>query len=114
MADQCLAHAPDRVAIIGHDGAPHPVTFATLAAMTDALAHALRADRGDRIGILRTQSSWTAAAHLAVWKSAAISVPLFKLFGPDALDLRLRDAGISTVITDTQGRRMLAPFPICG
>ena len=36
MADQCLAHAPDRVAIIDHDGAPHPVTFATLAAMTDA------------------------------------------------------------------------------
>lgn len=111
MADQCLAHAPDRVAIIDHDGAPHPVTFAALAAMTDALAHALGADRGDRIGILRTQSSWTAAAHLAVWKSAAISVPLFKLFGPDALDLRLRDAGISTVITDAQGRLMLAPFP---
>ena len=52
MAEQCLAHAADRVAIIDHDGAPHPVTFATLAAMTDALAHALGADRGDRIGIV--------------------------------------------------------------
>lgn len=111
MADQCLAHAPDRVAIIEHDGAPRPVTFGALAAMTDRLAHAIGAAEGDRVGVLRTQSAWTAAAHLAVWKSAAISVPLFKLFGPDALDLRLTDAGVTTVITDPEGRAMLAPFP---
>lgn len=111
MADQCLCHDADRVAIIDHDGTPRPVTFGALRAMTDRLAHALDAARGDRIGILRTQSSWTAAAHLAVWKSAAISVPLFKLFGPDALALRLDDAGFATVITDRDGRDMLAPFP---
>jgi len=78
--------------------------------MTDRLAHALGAARGERIGILRTQSAWTAAAHLAVWKSAAISVPLFKLFGSDALALRLEDAGIGTVITDPEGRDMLSAF----
>lgn len=111
MADQCLVHPPEAVAIIEYDGAPHPVTFAGLADMTDRLAHALTAARGDRIGILRTQSAWTAAAHLAVWKSAAISIPLFKLFGPEALALRLRDAGITTVVTDPEGRAMLAPFP---
>lgn len=112
MADQCLDHAPDRVAIIEHDGMiARPVTHARLSAMTDALAHALQADPGARIGVLRTQSAWTAAAHLAVWKSAAISVPLFKLFGPEALALRLRDAGIATVIADPEARGMLAPFP---
>nr|WP_111301030.1 AMP-binding protein [Paracoccus saliphilus] len=111
MADQCLAHDPAAVAIIEHDGNPHPVSFGELKAMTDRLAHALQSSRGDRVGILRTQSAWTAAAHLAIWKSAATSVPLFKLFGPEALELRLRDAGIGTVITDPDGRAMLEPFP---
>lgn len=111
MAAQCLAHDPQAVAILEHDGAPRPVTYAALTAMTDALAHALGAARGERVGVLRSQSAWTAAAHLAVWKSAAISVPLFKLFGPDALELRLRDAGIRTIVTDPEGRALLAPFP---
>jgi acetyl-CoA synthetase len=110
MAEQCLAHDPQAVAIIEHDGAARPVTYAALTAMTDALAHTLGAARGERVGVLRSQSAWTAAAHLAVWKSAAISVPLFKLFGPDALALRLNDAGIRTVVTDPEGRALLAPF----
>ncbi|MGR3197970.1 MAG: AMP-binding protein [Paracoccus sp. (in: a-proteobacteria)] len=111
MADQCLDHDPDSVAIIEHDGQPRPVTVAELTVMTDRLAHALAAAPGDRIGVLRTQSAWTAAAHLAAWKSAAISVPLFKLFGPEALALRLQDAGIATVVADPEGREMLRPFP---
>jgi acetyl-CoA synthetase len=111
MADQCLAHDAGAIAIIDHDGHPHPVTFGQLADMTDRLAHTLDAVRGERVGVLRTQSSWTAAAHLAIWKSAAISVPLFKLFGPEALALRLTDAGIRTVIADAQGREMLQGFP---
>lgn len=111
MADQCLAHDAAAVAIIDHDGSPRPVTFGKLVEMTNRLAHALDVPRGERVGVLRTQSSWTAAAHLAIWKSAAISVPLFKLFGPEALALRLNDAGIRTVIADAEGREMLRAFP---
>ncbi len=111
MADQCLDHLADATAIIDYDGSPRPVTFGDLAAMTDRLAHALTAERGERIAVLRTQSAWTAAAHLAAWKSAAISIPLFKLFGPEALALRLNDAGVRTVIADPEGREMLAGFP---
>ncbi len=111
MADQCLAHPSEDVAIIEYDGAPRPVRFGELLAMTDRLAQALAAERGERVAVLRTQSAWTAAAHLAVWKSAAISVPLFKLFGPDALVLRLRDAGVRTVIADPEGRELLRAFP---
>lgn len=111
MADQCLSHDPDQVAIIEYDGSPQPVTYGQLAAMAATLAHALQAERGERVAVLRTQSAWTAAAHLAVWKSAAISIPLFKLFGPEALQLRLHDAGVKTVIADAEGREMLAGFP---
>ncbi|MDP0928585.1 AMP-binding protein [Paracoccus onubensis] len=111
MADQCLSHKPGGVAIIEYyDGAPHPVTYAELSRMTADLAHALQAARGECVAVLRTQSAWTAAAHLAVWKSAAISIPLFKLFGSDALELRLRDAGVRKVIADVEGREMLRPF----
>lgn len=111
MADQCLSHHGSRVAIIEYDGTPHPVTYAELSQMAAALAHALQAERGERVAVLRTQSAWTAAAHLAVWKAAAISIPLFKLFGPEALELRLRDAGVRKVIADAEGREMLRAFP---
>ena len=114
MADQAIggwARAePQRTAIIEYDGTLRPVTYAELDARADRLAHAMAARRGDRVGIFRTQSAWTAAAHAAVWKSGAISVPLFKLFGDEALRLRLTDAGITTVVTDPEGRAMLAPF----
>jgi len=114
MADQAIGDwaraEPQHTAIIEYDGTPRPVTYGELEARADRLAHAIGAARGDRVGVLRTQSAWTAAAHAAIWKSGAISVPLFKLFGDEALRLRLTDAGIMTVITDPEGRAMLASF----
>ena len=104
---------PGRTAIL--DWAPEGVTrfsYGALQDMTDRLAHAIAAAPGARVGVLRSQSAWTAAAHAAIWTSGAISVPLFKLFGPDALALRLSDAGIATVITDPEGRDLLAPFDL--
>lgn len=107
--DDWADRAPDRVAIF--DGCP--VTYAQLRGITDGLALALIAQgvvRGDRVGVLRTQSAWTAAAHLAIWKLGAISIPLFKLFGPDALLSRLRDAGARLVIGDADGHPGLADW----
>jgi len=104
---------PERTAIL--EWAPGGVTrvsYGELQVMADRLAHKIGAARGERVGVLRTQSAWTAAAHAAIWASGAISVPLFKLFGPDALALRLRDAGIATVIADPEGRALLAPFDL--
>lgn len=100
---------PGRVAIF--DGGPVP--YAQLRAMADGVALALVARgvaRGDRVGVLRTQSVWTAAAHLAIWKLGAISIPLFKLFGPDALISRLTDAGVRLVIGDADGHPGLAAW----
>lgn len=102
----------DRTAIIEYRETARPVTYRQLQGMADRLSHALKIARGDRVGVLRTQSAWTAAAHAAVWQAGGISVPLFKLFGPDALALRLRDAGITTVIADPESRQMLAPFDL--
>jgi acetyl-CoA synthetase len=110
MAAQCLAHPAEQVAIIDLTGdARLDVTYATLANMADGLARALmaRVQVGDRVGVLLSQSPWCAAAHLAIWKIGAISVPLFKLFKLDALRSRVTDAGIQIVLTDAEGAGLL-------
>ena len=40
-----------------------------------------------------SQGHETAVAHLAAYRAGLIAVPLFVLFGPDALEYRLRDSG---------------------
>ncbi len=111
IADQCLAGQPDAVAIIDLTGAERrDVTRGELAAMTDALARTLLArgvTRGDRVGVLLGQSPVCAAAHLAIWKIGAISVPLFKLFKQDALRSRITDAGAQLVLTDQDGAALV-------
>jgi acetyl-CoA synthetase len=102
--------APDRVAIIDLSEARREVTYAGLRAMADGLARDLRArgvGRGDRVGVLRSQDAWCAAAHIAIWKLGAISIPLFKLFRHDALESRLNDAAAAWVVTDGEGEAML-------
>lgn len=110
MAAQCLVGDPDRLAIIDLTGrARRDVTLGELAAMADALARRLAREvaRGDRVGVLLSQSPWCAAAHLAIWKIGAISVPLFKLFKQDALRSRVGDAGARLVLTDPEGAALL-------
>ena len=110
MAAQCLAQPLDALAIIDLTGAERrDVRFGDLSEMVEGLARALlaRVAPGDRVGVLRSQSPWCAAAHLAIWKIGAISVPLFKLFKYDALSSRVQDAGCEIVLTDAEGRDLL-------
>ena len=111
MAAQCLAHNADQVAIIDLTGeGRRDISFGALGKMVDALAEVLgnKIRPGDRVGVLRSQDRWTAAAHLAIWKIGAVSVPLFKLFKTDALRVRIVDAGPAMIITDAAGAEMAA------
>src|SRR6056297_4043089 len=113
VCDDGAARAPDRVAIIDLSGGRQELSYAALRSMADGLAHALVARgvaRGDRVGVLRSQGAWCAAAHIAIWKIGAISIPLFKLFRQDALVSRVGDAGARVVVTDAEGAAMLAPL----
>ena len=110
MARQCLSGPSDSLAIIDLTGAGRQdVSVGALSEMADALARRLLRDvrQGDRVGVLLGQSPWCAAAHLAIWKIGAISVPLFKLFKHDALQSRIGDAGVRLVLTDVEGRALL-------
>ena len=75
--------------------------FADLKQLSDRFANALRAvgiERGDRVAIVLPQTIETVVAHLAIHKLGAVSLPLAILFGPEALEFRLRDSGARAAI----------------
>lgn len=93
------------------DGKLEPYSFDQLKEQSNRLANALTAAgvaRGDRVAVLLPQRPETAIAHLAIYKLGAIAVPLFVLFGPEALEYRLADSGTSVLITDAQGTAKVA------
>ncbi|MFN0302843.1 MAG: AMP-binding protein [Burkholderiales bacterium] len=106
--DICDRHAvadASRVAMIFEDesGAAHEHTFAEFRARSNQLARALArlgVKRGECVGIVLSQRPETAVAHLAAYKLGAIALPLATLFGPEALQHRLGNAGVRVVITD--------------
>ncbi len=110
MAAQCLDGMAGELAIIDlTGGARRDISKGALHEMVDGLARnlATQVAVGDRVGVLLGQSAWCAAAHLAIWKIGAISVPLFKLFKHDALASRVGDAGCEIVLTDAEGAELL-------
>lgn len=77
--------------------------FGQLKKASNQLANALAAlgiRAGDRVAIVLPQRIETGVAHMAIYKLQAIAVPLSGLFGPDALNYRLKDSGATLVITD--------------
>ena len=114
VCDRHAAATPTAPALIFEDenGRIETLDFAALRAASNRLANALDGlgiKRGDRVGILMAQSPETAAAHIACYKAGFIAVPLFALFGEDALAYRLGDCGAACVIADAgQVEKLLA------
>jgi hypothetical protein len=79
-------------------------TYGDLKRASDRLAAALAARgvmRGDRVAVLMSQHPAVLVSHLAAMKLGAVSVPLFTLFGSDALRYRLADSGARAVIVES-------------
>ena len=113
--DICDRHAgdADQVALIYEtaEGNVTRYTFQQISRLSNQLANTLTAQgvaAGDRVGILLPQCPETAIAHVAVYKIGAVAVPLFTLFGPDALAYRLADSGAVCVVTDPDGAEKIA------
>jgi acetyl-CoA synthetase len=111
----CTRHADgtNRPALIEEtrDGAIRRHGFDDLERQSNRLTNLLKAKgiaRSDRVGILLGQRVETLITHLAVYKLGAIAVPLFQLFGPDALAFRLRDSGTALLVTDSFGAEKVA------
>lgn len=113
--DLCDKWAADsgRLALIyeQRDGAVLRFSFADIRRLSNRAANLFTArgvQRGDRIGILLPQSPETAFTHIAAYRMAAIAVPLFSLFGVDALRYRLANSGARVVVTDSVGAAKIA------
>ena len=94
-------------------GAIERFSFRDIARKSNQLANLLVAHDvgpGDRIAILLPQRPETAISHIAIYKAGMIAVPLFTLFGPDALEFRLADSGARALITDTTSLERIAPI----
>ncbi|MTH99286.1 AMP-dependent synthetase [Roseibium sp. RKSG952] len=108
ISDAWAAREPDREALVyvNEDGTVTRFSYGELSRLSNQLANLLR-DRGvhagDRIGVLLPQRPETAIAHIAALKLGAITIPLFTLFGEEALAYRLTNSGARAVITDAVG-----------
>ena len=102
------AAEPGRIAIIqkNADGSVQQHSFLTLQQQANRLANSLReqgVQPGDRIGIMLPQGLEAGTAHIALYKLGAIAVPLFKLFGSDAIEHRASNCSMGVLITDNSG-----------
>ncbi|MEO1459945.1 MAG: AMP-binding protein [Pseudomonadota bacterium] len=96
---------PDRRALIylRPDGERRDYSFIQLSRAACRFANALEGHgvaRGERVGILLPQMPETIIAHVAAYMLGAVVVPVFTLFGEDALVHRLGDAGVKALVTD--------------
>lgn len=99
IAHECIdRHAADdvRVAVrVAHaDGRDESLTFRQIADWSSRFAHWLQAcgvGAGERVAIMLEPSLTFYAALFGVMKRGAIAVPLFTLFGPDGVRLRVAD-----------------------
>ncbi len=105
--DICDKHAgkKNRLALIyeKEDGAVENYTFSDFKTLSNRFANALQAagmNPGDRLGILLPQSPETAISHIAVYKIGGVALPLFTLFGTDALSYRLTNSEAKCVVTN--------------
>ena len=100
------AGQPDRLALIyeNENGQVEKYTFTDLKRLSNRLANGLKAagiGEGDRFGILLPQCPETAISHIAAYKLGAIAIPLFTLFGTDALEYRLSNSEAKGIVTDS-------------
>ena len=109
IAHECVDRhaASGRVAVrIAHaDGRDETIGFAELSQWSGRFAHWLSdrgVERGDRVAIMLEPSLAFYAALFGAIKLGAIAVPLFTLFGPDGVRLRVADCAPRLLITNAE------------
>ena len=98
----------NRIALINflQDGKIEEWSFVDIKRSANKLANIFdhfHLEANARVGIILGQCPETAIAHMACFKSGKISIPLFNLFGTDALHYRLLNSRASLVICDNIG-----------
>ena len=108
ICDKWADTEPERLALLHKvaDGSVQSFTFADLRRLSNQTANLLQAygvEPGDRVAIMLPQAPETGYGHIAAYKMGAIAMPLFALFGPEALKYRLQNSGTKAIITNAAG-----------
>jgi acetyl-CoA synthetase len=111
LAHECLDRHVGRgtaVRLQCADGRREEYSFDELAAWSSRFAHYFGAQgivAGDRVALMLDPSFAFYAALFGVLKCGAVAVPLFTLFGPDGLALRLDDCRPRLLLLDGDAER---------
>ncbi|MDG1504695.1 MAG: AMP-binding protein, partial [Planktomarina sp.] len=107
IAEACLmSHArafPQAVALMDLSRDARIWTYVEMAQAAELLAAVWQAQGlrpGERVAILLPQCAEALIAHFAAHLIGAVSLPLFVLFGPEALRFRLKDSGAKLLVSD--------------
>jgi len=92
-------------------------TYERLSQTANQLANGLvrmGVQSGDRVAVIMGQRPETLVAHIAIYSVGAVVLPLSSLFGPEALEQRLKDAECRVALFDeTSGANLLSSLARC-
>ncbi|RDL50304.1 Acetyl-coenzyme A synthetase [Ensifer sp. M14] len=113
VSDAWAAKEPERICLqhFSLDGDHRTLTYGAFSRQSSAFARGLERQGikpGDRVAILLPQGFEAAIAHAAIYKLGAIALPLALLFGVEALEYRLHDAGVAAIVTNAFGHERVA------
>jgi acetyl-CoA synthetase len=96
------------------DGRDEAITFHVLSEQSSRFAHFLLAQGitpGERVAIMLEPSPAFYTALFGTMKAGAVAVPLFTLFGPDGVRLRVDDCQPRLLLTDADKSASLGELP---
>lgn len=116
IAHECIDRHVDgdrtAVIVVKAGGGEEVLSFRQISEDSARFAHWLVAQGikpGDRVAIMLEPSRAFYAALFGAVKAAAIAVPLFTLFGPDGVKLRIDDCAPRLLVTNAEKATLIAP-----
>ncbi len=109
IAHECVdryseSHATALI-VVRNDGPDEIISYKELSEKSSQFAHYLQEQQvkpGDRIAVMLEPSLAFYVCVYGIMKMGAIAVPLFTLFGPDGLALRIKDCSPAMLLTNSE------------
>ena len=117
LAHECIDRHRDKgeaISVKFADGHSEHYSFAEMSIASSQVAHWLEKQgigKGDRVAIMLDPGLAFYACMFGTIKRGAIAVPMFTLFGPDALALRINDCTPSLLLTEKDSDEIAGQFP---
>jgi acetyl-CoA synthetase len=108
--DRHVGRANPAVIVVRADGGEEVLQFVDIARDSSRFAHYLAAQgvkAGDRVAVMLEPSRAFYMAVFGTMKLGAIAVPLFTLFGPDGVKLRVDDCTPRLIVTNSEKAGLL-------